>query len=229
MKKYLVLISVVLISYMAKAQFTFGVDGGLSVPSSNYGSTSASVSSYNSGGSINGYAKVGSCYDAYAGFKFIPLIGVMAQYGVNNNAYDVAKLNSSGSSFTTSGGDKIASYLIGPYFSIKLANIKLEAKLLGGIVSSSYPTITGSTTFNGVSYSVVNSFSNGSNFGYCAGAKIKFMVAKIVGIGVGVDYLASDASFKGVSSTTYNSQTLDNNYKMSVGIFQATLGASLDF
>lgn|GEM_PF-2815640 len=228
MKKYLVLISVVLISYTMKAQFTFGVDGGLSIPSSNYGSSAGTT--YNSGGTVSGYAKIGSCYDAFVGFKFIPIIGVMAQYGVNNNAYDVGKFNSSGSStVTVSGGDKIASYLIGPYLSIKLANIKLEAKLLGGIVSSNYPTITESSTANGTYNSVVNSFSTGNNFGFCAGAKIKFMVARIVGIGLGVDYLASDASFKGVSNTNYNSQTVENNYKMSVGIFQATLGASLDF
>lgn len=223
MKKYLVLIPVVLISYTVKAQFTFGIDGGLSIPSGNYGSTSASI--YSSGGNINGYAKIGTCYDAFAGFKFLPLLGVMAQYGVNNNAYDVAKLNNSSSTFTVNGGDKIASYLIGPYLSIKLANIKLEAKLLGGIVSSNYPTITESTTFNGVSSSVVSSFSKGTNFGYCAGAKVKFMVTRIVGIGVGVDYLASDASFKGVSDPG----SISNNYKMPVGIFQATLGASLDF
>ncbi len=229
MKKYLVLISVVLISYTVKAQFTFGIDGGLSIPSSNYGASASTT--YNSGGTVSGYAKIGSCYDAFAGFKFLPLIGVMAQYGVNNNSYDVGKFNTSGgtSTVSVSGGDKIASYLVGPYLSIKLANIKLEAKLLGGIVSSNYPTITENSTTNGTYNSVVNSFKTGNNFGYCAGAKIKFMVAGILGIGVGVDYLASDATFKGVTNTSYNSQTVDNNYKMSVGIFQATLGASLDF
>src|SRR5579863_283870 len=94
MKKYLVLLSVVLLSVTGKAQFTFGLDGGLSVPGRNYGSSpDASVS--NSGGNISGYAKVGSCFDAYAGFKFLPIIGVMAQYGVNNNSFDVGKLNNS--------------------------------------------------------------------------------------------------------------------------------------
>src|ERR1700727_2801495 len=106
MKKYLVLISVVLISYGAKAQFTFGIDGGLSVPGRGYGSSSdANVST--SGGNINGYAKVGTCYDAFAGFKFLPIIGVMAQYGVNYNSYDVGKLNNSSETVTTSGGQEI--------------------------------------------------------------------------------------------------------------------------
>jgi hypothetical protein len=150
----------------------------------------------------------------------------MAQYGINNNSYDVGKLNSSSITVTTSGGDKITEYLIGPYLSIKLANIKIEAKLLGGLVSNNYPTLTESTNFGGVSSSVINSFSNGNAFGYCAGAKIKFMVAPILGIGLGVDYVGSDVNFTGVSNV--NSQTFSNSYKMSVGVFQATLGLSLD-
>ncbi|HTA28416.1 MAG TPA: hypothetical protein VK809_11535 [Bacteroidia bacterium] len=216
MKKYLIALSALFASYTMSAQFTFGIDGGLSIPTGQYAGT---VSTSNN--TLNGYAKIGSCYDAYVGFKFLPFIGAMVQYGANNNSFDVAKLNTSGSStFTTSGGDKIAEYLIGPYFSIKLANIKLEAKLLGGIVSSNYPTITESTSFNGVTNSVSNSFETGNDFGFCAGAKIKFMVAPIVGIGVGVDYLASSVTFKGAT----NSDT----YKMSEGVIQATLGVSID-
>jgi hypothetical protein len=216
MKKYLVLLSIVLITYTMKGQFNFGVDGGLSIPTGQYAGTVST-----SDNTLNGYAKIGSCYDVYAGVKFLPLIGAMVEYGANNNSFDIAKLNTSGTStFTTSGGDKIAEYLIGPYFSIKLANIKLEAKLLGGLVSSNYPTITESTTFNGVTSSVSNSFETGNDFGFCAGAKIKFMVAPIVGIGLGVDYLGSNVTFKGVT----NSDT----YKMSEGVIQATLGVSVD-
>lgn len=207
---------VVLISYTMNAQLNFGIDGGLSIPTGQYAGTVHTTDN-----TLNGYAKIGSCYDAYVGFKILPVIGVMVQYGANNNSFDVAKLNTSGTStFTTSGGDKIAEYLIGPYLSFKLANIKLEAKLLGGVVSSNYPTITESSTFNGVTSSVSNSFETGNDFGFCAGAKIKFMVAPIVGIGLGVDYLGSSVTFKGVT----NSQT----YKMSEGVIQATIGVSID-
>lgn len=224
MKKYLIALSALFASYTMSAQFTFGIDGGLSIPSSDYGSSSANASS--SGGTVNGYAKLGSCFDGYVGYKFIPILGVMAQYGMNNNSYDAGKLNSSGVTVTASGGDKISEYLIGPYLSIKLANIKIEAKLLGGLVSSNYPTLTENTNIGGVTSSVVNSFSTGNAFGYCAGAKIKFMVAPIVGIGLGVDYVGSDVNFTGVSNV--NSQTFSNSYKMSVGVLQATLGLSVD-
>jgi hypothetical protein len=216
MKKYLILLVVVLVSYKMDAQFTFGIDGGLSIPTGQYAGTAAI-----SGNTLNGYAEIGSCYDAYVGFKFLPLIGAMVQYGANNNSFDVAKISTSGgSTVTASGGDKIAEYLIGPYFSIKLANIKLEAKLLGGIVSSSYPTITENSSFNGITSSVSNSFDTGNDFGFCLGGKIKFMVARMVGIGLGVDYLASDVTFKGVTN--------GDTYKMSEGVVQATLGVSID-
>jgi hypothetical protein len=224
MRKYLILLVTIVLSYTMSAQLTIGVDGGLSIPSSDYGSSNASASS--SGGNISGYAKIGTCFDGYIGFKFIPIIGVMVQYGVNNNSYDVGKLNSSNVTVITSGGDKITEYLIGPYLSIKLANIKIEAKLLGGLVSSNYPTLTENADYSGISSSVINSFSTGNAFGYCAGAKIKFMVAPIVGVGLGIDYVASDIDFTGVSNA--NSQTVSNSYKMSVGVFQATLGLSID-
>jgi hypothetical protein len=225
MKKYIFIAAVLIGSHTMNAQFTIGIDGGLSLPSSDYGSSNASVSA--SGGNVSGYAKVGSCFDGYVGFKFIPIIGVMAQYGMNNNSYDVGKLSSSSVTVTASGGDKITEYLIGPYLSVKLANIKIEAKLLGGLVSTNYPTLTQNTNFDNVYSSVVNSFSTGNAFGYCVGAKIKFMVAPIFGIGLGVDYVGSDVDFTGVSNA--NSQTISNSYKMSVGVFQATIGASLDF
>lgn len=224
MKKPLILLSAIGLTCTMSAQLTIGVDGGLSIPSGDHGSSSVSTSS--NGGTINGYAKIGTCYDGYVGFKFIPIIGIMAQYGMNLNSYDAGKLNSSSVTVTSSGGDKITEYLIWPYLSIKAANIKIEVKLLGGLVSSSYPGITQNTNFDGVSSTVYNSFSTGNAFGYCAGAKIKFMVAPIIGVGLGVDYVGSDESFTGVSNA--NSQTVSNSYKMSVGVFQATLGLSID-
>ncbi len=91
MKKYLVLLSIVFVSYTMRAQFSFGVDGGLSIPTGQYAGTVST-----SDNTLNGYAKIGSCYDAYVGFKFIPVLGAMIQYGANNNSFDVAKLNNSG-------------------------------------------------------------------------------------------------------------------------------------
>lgn len=219
MKRHILMVFTLIASYTVNAQLTIGLDGGLSVPASDYG---ASLPSSNS--TINGYAKVGSCFDGYVGFKFIPLFGAMVQYGVNSNSNNVATLNSSTTTYSSGGNDRITEYLVGPFFSIKLVKIKIEAKLLGGLVSSNYPSITEGTSFNGVSASVINSFSTGNSFGYCAGAKIKYMVASMFGIGIGLDYVGSDANFKGTNSS--NSQS--TNYKMSEGVLQATLGLSLD-
>lgn len=221
MKRNILAAFILIASYAANAQFTAGIDGGLSVPASDYGSKSLPSSNSTT---INGYAKLGTCFDGYVGFKFIPLIGGMLQYGVNTNSNNVSTLNTSSTTYTSGGSDKITEYLIGPFLSIKLIKIKIEAKLLAGLVSSTYPSLTQSTTFNGVSGSVVNSFTTGNSFGYCAGAKIKYMTAKVFGIGLGLDYVGSDVNFKGTNSLNAES----TNYKMSVGVLQATIGVSLD-
>ena len=222
MKKYLIALSALFATYTMSAQFTFGVDGGLSIPSSNYGASALSSSS-----TFNGSAKLGACYDGYVGFKFIPLLGAMVQYGANMNSINTSNW---GSNVSASGGSTVTEYLIGPFLSIKLIKVKIEAKLLGGLVSSSYPTISQSTTFNGVTSSVVSSFSTGNGFGYCAGAKVKYMVASIFGIGLGLDYVGSDVKFNGVSSEVVgsSSSTSTSSNKMNVGVLQATLGLSID-
>lgn len=219
MKRYMLIAAALIASYTMNAQFTAGIDGGLSVPASDYGSKS--LPSPNST-SIDGYAKVGSCFDGYVGFKFIPLIGGMFQYGVNTNSNNISSQNTTTTTYTSGGSNKITEYLIGPFFSIKLIKIKIEAKLLAGLVANNYPVVT--ENFSGISTPIVNSFTTGNSFGYCAGAKIKYMTAKIIGVGLGLDYVGSDANFKGTNSL--NSQS--TNYKMSVGVLQATIGVSLD-
>jgi len=222
MKKYLIALSALLASYTMSAQFTFGVDGGISVPSSNYGASALSSSS-----TFNGSAKLGACYDGYVGFKFIPLLGAMVQYGANMNSINTSDW---GNNASASGGATVTEYLIGPFLHIKILKLKIEAKLLGGLVSSNYPTISQSSSFNGITSSVVSSFSTGNAFGYCAGVKIKYMVASILGIGLGVDYVGSDVNFKGTSTTDAGpySNTESTSGKMNIGILQATLGLSID-
>jgi hypothetical protein len=231
MKKYILIASTLMVTYMTNAQvndipiignkFTFGVDGGLAVPSSDYASTTALPGS---SGTTDGFAKTGFCYDAYAGFKFSKLIGVMALYGSNINSFNTSKLNSdlpSSWSYSSNGGYTVNEYLIGPYLSIKLTKIKIEVKLLGGLVTSNYPQLSGSSTLNGVTTTVVSSYSTGNGFGYCAGAKVKYMmVGGMLGLGVGLNYVGSDVNFTGQNSTP--------NSKMNIGIIQATLGVSID-
>lgn len=244
MKKFILIVSVLTTSVIMNAQvnslpiignkFTFGIDGGLALPGSDYSATGSLNSS--SGSTIDGFAKMGYCYNAYAGFKFSKLIGAMVLYGANSNSFNTSDL-SSGSS--ASGGYTVSEYLIGPYMSITLVKIKIEVKLLGGMVSSNYPTISQNSTFNGITSSVVNSFSTGNAFGYCAGAKIKYMmIGGMLGIGVGLNYIGSDVSFKGtytsetssvnIGSNMFGTTSSSVNNKMSISILQPTIGLSLD-
>jgi len=202
-------------------RFTFGVDGGIAMPAGNFGSTD------NSNGTINGFAKSGFHYDIYAGVRLISCLGIMAQYGANNNSFNTAAINTPpGGSASASGGYTTSEYLVGPYLSFKLIKIKIEVKLLAGEVTNKYPTLS----FDSYGNSVSDAFQNGSGFGYCAGAKIKYMVAGgMLGIGLGLNYVGSDMNYSGWSQTSVSGGTTQyGSFKTSVGLIEATLGLSLD-
>jgi len=234
MKKYIFIAAVLLTALAANAQvnsipiignrFTFGIDAGLSLPSSDYATANSGVA--NTENALSGSAKTGFYYDIYGGFKFSKFIGIMVQYGANSNSFNTSNL---GSGSSASGGYTVAEYLVGPYLSITLVKIKIEAKLLGGMVTSNYPTLT----IDNASGSVVDAFQNGSGFGYCAGVKIKYMMlGGMLGIGVGLNYVSSDVSYSGWTSTvsgggTTQSQS-EGKVKMNIGLVQPTLGLSLD-
>ncbi len=152
----------------------------------------------------------------------------MAQYGRNSNSYNTSNLTSGSSA---SGGYTSAEYLIGPFISFKIAKIKIEAKLLGGMLTSNYPTLT----IQNYGYSTIDAFENGKGFGYCAGAKVKYMLFDgLLGVGIGFNYVSSDITYSNWTQTysgTYPlgfQPTLNGSTKMSLGLVQLTAGLSLD-
>lgn len=246
MRKSILIVSALIASCIANAQesslpvignkLTFGIDVGLALPGSDYGGTNASpyMASNNSGSSIDGYAKSGTCFDAYAGYRLGKVIGIMAQYGINKNSYNTSALNNQAGTASTSGGYTIGEYLAGPYLTMTLVKVKIEAKLLAGLVSANYPG--GTFTYNGLlnSYgeSIATAYQNGNGFGYCAGIKVKYiLMGGLLNIGIGVNYVGSDISYDGVStlkgvSSSPQSTVISN--KMAISIVQPTIGVSLD-
>lgn len=240
MKKYILIASIFVASLKMNAQvndiplignrITIGIDGGLALPGSDYGSSNAAPSPSNS--NMDGYAKSGYCWDFYAGLKISKFFGVMGQYGMNMNSYNTSGLSNEFGTATTSGGYTISEYLAGPYLSITAVKIKIEIKLLAGLVSGNYPSST--FTYNGImntyGQTLVNSFRTGNGFGYCLGAKIKYMmIGGVLGIGIGLNYVGSDINYKGIS--TYDnlpSQSTSYNSSMLISIIQPTLGLSID-
>lgn len=231
MKKYILTASIIVLSLMVQAQandipvignlFTFGIDGGLSMPSGDFSTVNSGITNTENG--INGSAKTGYYYDLYAGFKFSRLIGIMAEYGGNVNSYNTSNL---GSGSSESGGYTVAEYLVGPYLCISLVKIKIEAKALAGMLTSNYPTLS----FDSYGNSVVDAFQNGSGFGYCLGAKVKYMlIGGMLGVGVGLNYVSSDIKYDGWTETMPNGSTTSNgSIKMKIGLVQPTIGLSLD-
>lgn len=243
MRKSILIVFAVVTSYIANAQvndlpvignkFTFGLDAGLALPGSDYGATSASPDN-NSGNGIDGYAKSGTCLDAYAGIRFGKVIGIMAQYGINKNSYNASALNNEAGTASASGGYTIGEYLAGPYLTMTLVKVKIEAKLLAGLVSANYPNTT--FTYNGFlntyGQSVVSAYQSGNGFGYCAGIKVKYILMEgLLNIGIGVNYVGSDISYKGVSTLESGNVPIQSTVisnKMAISIIQPTIGVSLD-
>jgi hypothetical protein len=236
--KYFLLSAALFLAFISNAQvnkiavtgnkFDFGIDVGFSLPASDF--ASSSLPAYSSNNVIDGYAKTGFCYDLHASYKFSKYIGIMVLYGNNINPINTSELTTSmGASSSASGEYTVAEYLVGPYFSLTLVKIKIEAKLLGGIVTSNYPTLT----FDNAAGSVIDAFQNGSGFGYLAGAKIKYMmIGGMFGIGIGVNYVSSGVSYSGWTSTLSGAGTSqaqsNGSIKMNIGLVQVMLGLSLD-
>ena len=187
---------------------TIGVDGGVILPSSQF--TASNFATISNTSKIGAYPIDGYHYDAYLGVKFSHVFGIMAQYGENT-------------------GFVSAEYFAGPYLSVKVLKIRLEAKVLAGLITSNYATFSTNT---GTGY-ILDAYQNGSGFGYCAGAKIKYtLFGGVLGIGAGLNYLSSDIKYAGWTQTISSenvTQALSNgSVKMSSGLVQATIGLSID-
>jgi len=236
MRKCILIASILIMGFGAKAQvndiplignkFTFGINAGLSLPIGDFAADYAPTH-YGSTGTLNGAANAGFHYDIYGGFKYSKLIGIMFQYGANNNSINNSGITTDpGGVASSSGGYTSMEYLGGFYISIKFIKIKIEAKFLGGLVSCNYPTLT----VKEYGLSIIEAFQNGSGFGYCGGLKIKYMmIGELLGVGLGVNYMGSAVKYPGWTDDIVGLQTLSNSsVKMSIGILQATLGLSLD-
>src|SRR5208282_2951402 len=81
-------------------KFTFGVDGGVALPSGDFATAFNGHGFSTTSGNLTGSANIGYHYDVYAGFKFSKIIGIMVQYGADNNGFKSSDL----SNYTFPGG-----------------------------------------------------------------------------------------------------------------------------
>lgn len=193
---------------------------------------------------LNGYALQGTHFDIYAGYKFIPQLGIMLSVYEDQNPYDINTLYSQYVSFfppntvAVSTGDNYYTiqYLIGPYINIHLyKKLGIELKLLAGPTTSNYPSIV----YFGLVKDLLYTIQGGSGLGYNIGGGIRYTVvnAGIFGLQLhlNVNYAGSNITFPYYSITSYTptnvyiaSSTYNIPKTMSLNMLQATLGISIE-
>ena len=162
--------------------------------------------------------------------------------------------SSTGSPTFTSNSYYAGQYLIGPALKLPAGKFNIEGQILVGMVSTTYPTLTENLDQSSVSGgftqtetgSSVTTFKSASGFGYNINAGIEDMIAPLIGLHLNVGYTGSSLSYSGFTTTTsgtytetitgfgttttdFSSVRTDNNAKtLSVGLFQVTLGVSVD-
>jgi hypothetical protein len=233
-------------------KLSIGLNIGANFPQDAYSSKDSSkLPVVNGANDISGYAKIGFHFRAYFNYMFTHYLGAMASVGGNLNSMDISTLNIQTDaeysahgftgippSFSNSGSYYIGEYLIGPYLKIPTGNknFSIECKLLLGLVTANYPTLTYAYNYMGTIATQTESFKNGSGFGYNIGGGLKYSIDKgLIGLHLGIGYTSA--------SITYSSYTLSyssggisippvtyiSSLSMSwLGIIQCTLGGSLE-
>jgi hypothetical protein len=212
---------------------------------------------------LNGFAKTGFSFNVYGQYMIVGPIGIKLMVGGTMNSYDIATYNSiytkiwnesspgaSSYTYTWTAGKSyyIGQYMLGPCLKLPVSGkLRIEGQILAGLVTGSYPTLTGDYSYSGhipgLSESGTQTYtiSSGSVFGYNINAGIEYMLIKIIGIHLNVGYTGSSFSYPTYNIVNTQTQTLGGytifstltqNYNvaktMSMGLLQITTGASID-
>ncbi|NNM94260.1 MAG: hypothetical protein HKL88_02210 [Bacteroidia bacterium] len=114
-------------------------------------------------------------------------------------------------------------------------NTSLEIRVLVGLTTANYPAIY----YSGISETTLYSFGEGRGFGYFGSAGIKYEIVDGIAIHLDVNYEGSSVTYPNYSVLnyynpntmppyTYTPNTYNTPKTMTIGLFQATLGFSLE-
>ena len=212
---------------------------------------------------LNGFAKTGFHFNVYGQYRIAGPIGIKLSIGGTMNSYDAATFSSAyakiwaenpsntgvpAPTWTSSKNYYIGEYLIGPCLRLPAgAKLKIEAQVLVGLVTGSYPSLnSGTLSVSGPGYSdsyteTYSTVSSVSAFGYNFSAGFEYKVAPLIGLHLNAGYTGSSFSYAnytvaqttsqtvfGVTSTNSSTQTYNVAKTMSMGILAITLGLSVD-
>jgi len=211
---------------------------------------------------LNGFAKTGFHFNVYGQYRIAGPIGIKLSIGGTMNSYDAATFSSAyakiwaenpsntgvpAPTWTSSKNYYIGEYLIGPCLRLPAgAKLKIEAQVLVGLVTGSYPSLNGTLSVSGPGYSdsyteTYSTVSSVSAFGYNFSAGFEYKVAPLIGLHLNAGYTGSSFSYAnytvaqttsqtlfGVTSTNSSTSTYNVAKTMSMGILAITLGLSVD-
>jgi hypothetical protein len=203
---------------------------------------------------LNGFAKTGFHFNVYGQYMIAGPIGVKLMIGGTMNSYDIATFNSSyaqiwyqnnpstpSPTWTSSKNYFIGQYMVGPCLKLPAGDkLRIEGQILVGLVTGSYPSLTGTLTEGANSFTETYApTSSVSAFGYNINAGVEYMVTDMIGLHLNVGYTGSSFSYAsystsasetvGGTTTILQPPTTYNLAKtMSVGIMAITIGGSID-
>lgn len=211
---------------------------------------------------LNGFAKTGFSFNVYGQYRLAGPIGIKLMVGGTMNSYDASAFTSAyapvwatyhytgvpSPTWTASKSYYIGEYMLGPCLRLPAGEkLKIEAQVLVGLVTGSYPSLTGTTTFSGTGYTETytqnfSTVSSVSAFGYNFSAGFEYKFAPLMGLHLNVGYTGTSFSYSSYTTSTTLSETASgvtstNNYgpntynfakTMAVGILAITLGFSVD-
>ncbi|HTB06580.1 MAG TPA: hypothetical protein VK806_06455 [Bacteroidia bacterium] len=224
-------------------KLTFSISAGIAMPLGAFGNKGNDTNSSDQKDTTHynhGYAITGFHADLTISYLITDKIGVTALAGLNALSFDAATyktVNGVPSTETlTATNYSTWQFLVGPYLELPASDkLKVDIRLLGGMVTNTFPTITqsGSTTvpfFGTQTYSSVYSRKSGSGFGYSISAGARYNLTDAIGISLNVAYTGSSIAYTGYTqvtnynsnSSTYNDTTLKTT--LSLSILTATVG-----
>jgi len=187
----------------------------------------------------SGFASLGAHLNLTAGYKFIPNVGVMIMVGETFNSFNAQgfldKYAMTGVTTTITGTSYYTGqYLAGPIFCLPTDKVDINARILVGAISLTFPVITEQATDGGFTSQGVINTPSAMGFAYDAGVGAKIKLSSMIGIMVNADYFGSSVSYTNQTTVSSGSFAGGTNvdtktYTQSVGLINITAGFSLSF
>lgn len=253
MKRFLLLITLVGVSFALTAgnnfgkqpgagnnkKFSFSFNAGIGFPTSGFANKDSI--GRNDTTHAHGFAKSGFHFEVDLSYRFINNLGLAASVGGSICPFDAAAYTnaygiSSDNTVSSQGSHYIGQYLIGPYFFIPASdNFSIEIKTLLGLVSAQYPDITIASNvpnnYSGQTYK----FAHAQNFGYSVSIDSKVKIDDMISLVFMLSYVGSSIQYKGQvysistpSGFTYSGFS-NATRDMQLGIITVTGGLCISF